>query len=459
MPQAVASCWRLYGRLRMIRSSLFRNRCESLILSSNRFVALRAWYPWVIWLFSTLGFLFSVPGQTMGMGVFTDYFIEVLDLTRTELSLAYLVGTLGSAACLTRAGRWFDVYGGRVVIALSSLALALVLVYISVIDQFLTFSESGFLLPWLLILMGYFGVRFFGQGVLTSASRNILLIWFLTRRGLVSGMRGIFVSLGFALAPLGLAALIAGYGWRGALWILAAGLIVFAAAAWVCVRARPQRSAPEGGASRASNFNDQESETQQIVGTSLAEAKRNPVFWLYACSLSMHALFGTALTFHIVSIFQESGRGADEAFAYFLPAAICSTLVNLVGGALADSRPLKPFLVAMLAAFLVGAIGLAFLTEDWGYWLLAIGFGVGGGLWGVLSNLAFVRYFGLKHLGEISGLNTALTVSASAIGPAAFSLGLDFFDSYQMPVYVCIAGLGLLLCWALWQPSEQAPIV
>jgi len=35
-------------------------------------------YGWVIWFFSTLGFLVSVPGQTMGMAVFTDYFIEGL---------------------------------------------------------------------------------------------------------------------------------------------------------------------------------------------------------------------------------------------------------------------------------------------------------------------------------------------------------------------------------------------
>ncbi|MFT4721919.1 MAG: OFA family oxalate/formate antiporter-like MFS transporter, partial [Candidatus Azotimanducaceae bacterium] len=54
-------------------------------------------YGWVIWLLSTLGVLFSIPGQTMGMAVFTDAFIDGLGLTRTELSMAYLVGTVGSS--------------------------------------------------------------------------------------------------------------------------------------------------------------------------------------------------------------------------------------------------------------------------------------------------------------------------------------------------------------------------
>ena len=45
-------------------------------------------YGWVIWFLSTLGFLMSIPGQTMGMAVFTDPFLEAFDMTRTELSLA-----------------------------------------------------------------------------------------------------------------------------------------------------------------------------------------------------------------------------------------------------------------------------------------------------------------------------------------------------------------------------------
>ena len=46
-------------------------------------------YGWVIAALSTLGFLMSIPGQTMGMAVFTDPLIEALSLSRTQLSMAY----------------------------------------------------------------------------------------------------------------------------------------------------------------------------------------------------------------------------------------------------------------------------------------------------------------------------------------------------------------------------------
>ena len=42
----------------------------------------------------------SIPGQTMGMAVFADAFMEAFGLSRTELSTAYLLGTTGSALFL-----------------------------------------------------------------------------------------------------------------------------------------------------------------------------------------------------------------------------------------------------------------------------------------------------------------------------------------------------------------------
>ena len=140
-------------------------------------------YGWVIAVLSTLGFLFSVPGQTMGMAVFAESFIEVTGLSRTELSLAYMLGTISSALFLTRAGRFYDEYGPRLVLVSASLLLGASVVFISLVDvmsqsvtQLMGFNTVG--VAFCLMVVGYFGVRFSGQGVMTSASRNMLLVWF-----------------------------------------------------------------------------------------------------------------------------------------------------------------------------------------------------------------------------------------------------------------------------------------
>jgi len=407
-------------------------------------------YGWAIWIVSTLGFLMSVPGQTMGMAVFTDPFMAAFDMSRTELSAAYFFGTVGSSLFLTRAGRWYDRHQARTMMVGSSLLLGVVLVFISQIDRMVTAVHPDWRggATFGLILLGYFGVRFAGQGVLTSAARNVLLVWFERRRGLVSGVRGVFVTLGFSMAPLVLAALIDAWGWRGALWILA--LTVGGLFALVCLLT--VRDSPESCGLLPDGASPGETDGATALGlneATLEQARRTPVFWIYAGALSMHALFGTAVTFHVVDIFEAAGRDRAEAFGYFLPQAVAATAVNLGASWMIDRTPLKPFLLVMLAGFVTGAFGLINLEADWGYWLLVLGFGTGGGLWGVLSNLAFVRNFGRLHMGAISGLNTSLTVFASAVGPLLFSFARDWLGGYQAAVWLCLAVNAALLLGAI----------
>ncbi len=70
-------------------------------------------YGWVIVAASTLAVFASVPGQTIGVGVFTDYLIEALGLSREQLSLAYMFGTLASGLLIPLAGTVLDRIGIR----------------------------------------------------------------------------------------------------------------------------------------------------------------------------------------------------------------------------------------------------------------------------------------------------------------------------------------------------------
>ncbi|MBW8016491.1 MAG: MFS transporter [Planctomycetes bacterium] len=65
-------------------------------------------YGWVIVAVSTMSIIFSMPGQTAGIGIFTDYIIDALDITRNQLSLAYMIGTIASGLILPFAGKILD---------------------------------------------------------------------------------------------------------------------------------------------------------------------------------------------------------------------------------------------------------------------------------------------------------------------------------------------------------------
>ena len=174
----------------------------------------------------------------------------------------------------------------------------------------------------MLMVAGYFGFRFSGQGVTTSASCNPLLLWSEHRRWLVSGVRDVFVFVDFSLSPLLLAMLIDQWRWRAALWWLA--LIVgpvFALLCIVLVRDRPEACGLQVDNRPVATFTKEQRAPQHSF--SLQEVRRNTVFWLYSVGLSIHALFGTAVTFHIVAIFAEAGRSREEALPTLFPRLSC----------------------------------------------------------------------------------------------------------------------------------------
>ncbi len=61
------------------------------------------------------------PGQTVGVSVFIDPMIEALGLTRSQVSGAYLIGTLSGAFALPHVGRFLDARGTRITMALVGL--------------------------------------------------------------------------------------------------------------------------------------------------------------------------------------------------------------------------------------------------------------------------------------------------------------------------------------------------
>ena len=85
-------------------------------------------------------------------------------------------------------------------------------------------KNAPFFYGWVIWLLSTLGVLFSIPGQVagtTCTARNVLLLWFIRRRGLVSGVRGVFLSLGFSLAPLLLGWMILTFGWRESLWIMA----------------------------------------------------------------------------------------------------------------------------------------------------------------------------------------------------------------------------------------------
>ena len=402
----------------------------------------------------------SIPGQTIGVSVFTDPLLDTLLISRDELSIAYMLGTIGSSFLLPWAGRMYDRAGVRIIAIAASLGLGAVLITLSKIDYLLfgLFSvESDItIIFWMFIC--FLLLRFFGQGVLTMTSRNMMMQWFDRRRGFATGITNVFVSLTFASSPVFLHYLIERYTWQGA-WITI-GLIaafVFPVLIFLFFRDKPEDSGltPDGGLKEPSP-DRQKTFVRTVKQFTLWEVRRNYSFWVFTLMLAMQGLYVTGFTFHVVSIFEQAGLSESAAISIFQPSAVLAVVFTLTTSNLSDYIPLKYLYYLKGVGACTGILGVIFLG-DWeaAYYMIIVGNGIMMGLFSVLATVSWPRYFGRLHLGAINGQSMMMIVFGSALGPILFSGALSLFDVYDAAGWICLAFYILLTIAAVRADNPQ----
>lgn len=395
----------------------------------------RFYYGWVILAVGTLGVVASIPGQTAGVSVFTDHITDATGLSRLELAISYLIGTGTSGFLLPRGGRSIDRFGSRVVALAATLGLATTLVGLSLVGPMNRFAGVA------VMSVGFGCLRFCGQGMLTLSSRTMIAQWFDRRRGLVSATSNAVMSFAFALTPALLLALIGLSGFRAAWRLMALALVVvMGAVIAVFYRVSPETSGLIIDGGMAPPIRDGVPEVR--IGTDddvrRSDALRDPRFWVVTIPVVAMASTSTALTFHILDLGAELGLDDDRIVQIFLPIAVISVPVTLIGGWLVDR--LSPLLIGalMCLAQLVMYLSVPQLDQTAFAILTIIGWGVAQGCYAPLTSAALPRLFGRRYLGEIAGVQMSAMVIGSAIGPALFALVKATLGSYQYALWISL---------------------
>ncbi|MEN0066433.1 MAG: MFS transporter [Myxococcota bacterium] len=409
------------------------------------------YYGWIVVGAATVGIVASIPGQTMGVSVFTDPLLAATGLSRLGFSNAYLVGTLLSASLLPWAGRMLDRFGVRIGASVAALGLALTVFGFAEIERVIRAVNGA---PFVVIAGLFLAVRFSGQGVLTLASRTMIGRWFERRRGTATAISGLFVAFSFALAPRILDAWIAHSGWQGAYREIA----LVEAFGMVSLALLLFREDPESAGLLLDGVSEAEGGRTEVA-TTRSEALRTRAFWVLTLALAWHALVLTGATLHIVDLGAEQALSRTEAVGLFVPMALVSTSAGAAAGWLADRMPIRTLLQAFLVATAAGYASLTGLGTTYGYAATAFALGMSGGLFGVLPTVGLPRFFGREHLGTISGASMTAMVVGSALGPSLLAASRQTLGSYRP---ACLAAAVVPLALALFtltplHPRDHAP--
>lgn len=158
---------------------------------------------WAIAAAASLGLCFSAPGQSVCIGVVILPVMEAIGSSRTLITVLYLIGTLTSALILPRVGVLVDRYGPRICIVVVSLGLGLACMFMS------TVSNAP------MLLLGFFLLRFSGQGSMCLVSQCVINLWWVKKRGKIQGVAGSVASMAMSwIVPQIMLSSTAAWGWR-----------------------------------------------------------------------------------------------------------------------------------------------------------------------------------------------------------------------------------------------------
>ena len=382
----------------------------------------------------------SAPGQTVGVSVFVDELVEGLDLSRSAVSGAYLVGTMAGALAMPLAGRLIDRHGLRRAVLGFGIVFGAVLMAMSGLAGFAT------------LLVGFGLTRMFGQGALSLTSSTMVAVWFDRRRGTAMGLQAAIGGGAMALVPLLSAAVIATWGWRAAWVVLGVGVwVVLVPLGWFVVANPPRRATvpttvPDG-ATTAPGVPTPEATTPAEGGDDdwpVAAVLRHPAFWVVVGAAALVGMTTTGLIFHQIDLLGTRGLTDVQAAANFLPQTLAAAAGALLAGRVADSvsaRVLVPVGMLLLAAAptMVGFVGPGWSAVSYGVVL-----GSAGGWMRAVEGTVLPRWYGLARIGEIRGRVLAVGVGSTAVGPFLLSMAIDLSGGYGLGL-VAFAVLPLLV--------------
>ena len=322
-----------------------------------------------------------------------------LGWSKTELSLAFTLSLVVSAALVPVVGRLIDRGLAREIFTGGAMLGAVLLALLSTVTE-----------PW------QFFCIWVGLGVAMSSTLYEACFMVLVRSTgdrarraitIVSIVAGLAGTVAFPSAHL----LSGAFGWRGAVLVFAAAVGgVAVPLIWsACRRAEAQATdhAPEPSAS---------------AGKALAVAG-SPTFWLLAVAIFLAALDHGMLISHVLPILDD--RGIDAGLAVVAasligPMQVAGRLVLMAADRFAST------LVASTGCFAMMAIaGVCLLNADATPALVAafvVLQGAGIGVASVMRPVVTAELLGRKNFGVVSGLIGLMHMGGYALGPSMSAL-------------------------------------
>ena len=349
---------------------------------------------------------FSSFGQSFFLGLFNSSIRETLSITHGQFGSIYASATLLSSFILIWVGKKID--------DINIFRFAL---YVTLLLAFSCFFFSK-ISSIIFLFIAVFLMRFSGQGLRSHTATTTISRFFTKSRGKALSIGWFGLSTAEFILPVLIVYLLTLTAWQN-IWLSISVLILFFLPfiSYSLIKNLNFDSRED--------VNDQNFVEKEIKNWTRVEVLKDYRFYIVCLNMLAMPWIATGV-FVYQSYITESKEWGEFVIAQsFMAYSVLSVITLLGSGFLIDKFTSRKLLIFMNIPLLISMLVLFYLDISISAFIFLGLIGISNGLANVLGSSTWAEIYGVKYIGSIKALTTALMVFSTAFGTALFGLLID----------------------------------
>ena len=382
-------------------------------------------------LFGFIFTFFSSFGQSFFLGLFNSSIRNELSITHGQFGTIYASATLLSSLLLIWVGKKIDD------INISKFAF-----FVIILLSFSCFFFSK-INSIALLFISIFLMRFSGQGMMSHTATTTISRYFTKSRGKALSTGWFGLSTAEFILPVSIIYLLTIIDWRD-IWItISIVVIVFLPLASFLLVKNLNLDSRE-------KTNENDLQNTNIKNWKRIEVLKDYRFYVICSNMLAMPWIATGVFVYQSFILSSKDWGPFVIAQSFMAYSILSVVTLFISGFLIDKFTSRKLLVYMNIPLLLSVFVLIFFDQSFTAFVFLGLIGISNGLANVLGSSTWAEIYGVKYIGSIKALTTALMVFATAFGTALFGILIDRGFSIEAiavvsGVYISISLISLFI--------------
>ncbi len=357
-------------------------------------------------LFGFIFTFFSSFGQSFFLGIFNTSIRNELSITHGQFGSIYASATLLSSFLLIWVGKKIDDINIFKFAFFVTLLLSLSCFFFSKISSVV------------ILFIGIFLMRFSGQGMMSHTATTTVSRYFTKSRGKALSTGWFGLSAAEFVLPVLMIYLLSIIDWRDIWFYISILILIFLPIlSFVLLKNLNFDSREE--------LSEKESKIANIKNWTRSEVLKDYRFYIICMNMLAMPWIATGVFVYQSFILSSKGWGPYIIAQSFMVYSIASVITLFLSGFLIDKFTSRKLLVYMNIPLLLSAGVLFYFKNPISSFFFLGLIGISNGLANVLGSSTWAEIYGVKHIGSIKALTTALMVFATAFGTALFGVLID----------------------------------